>query len=285
MHRICIVTDSTAQFPNPTYLGHELVQVAPIHISIGHQTLTDRKDPKDYKHLVNQPDGQTPCVMIPDVESLGKLFLRLGSRYQNILVILHSSQLSPLVENARVAAEAVKNPDAIHIIDSQTIGAGLGLLVQTAAHICLHHHDPATISQMVRGTVPHIYTALFLPNLKALARSGYLDPDQAVVGEMLGFFPFYLLEPGRMVSIQKARTMRQLVDMTTEFVTEFDGLRHVALFQGYPPYEPEMRSLHERITKAFPNTPITEHYLSLSQVAMLGPRAIGAVVMQEPERS
>lgn len=283
MHRICIVTDSTAQFPNPTYQGYELVQVAPIRIIFGSQILADSKDPKEYKHLLDHPNGITPRLVIPSVESLGKLFLRLGKKYQSLLVILHSSQLSQLVENARTAADVVKNPDAIHIIDSQTIGAGLGLLVQSAAHICLHHTDPGIISQMVRGTVPQIYTALFLPNMKTLAHSGYLDPDQAMVGEMLGFYPFYLLEPGRMVSIQKARNMRQLLDMTTEFVTEFISLRHIALFQGYPPYEPEMRGLRERISKAFPNTPITEHHLSLSQVTMLGARAIGAVVMQEPE--
>lgn len=281
MSRSCIITDSSVYFSTLTYPGHELVTVLPIQVEVGDKAFNDSKDPKDIKIWYGNLDSHKPRLNIPGVGDFGRLFQRLSQSFDSIIVILHSGQLSLLSENARQAAQQVKHPDGIYIIDSQTIGAGLGVLVQAAAQSSIQQQDAASISQMLRGMLPHIYTVFFLPNFAYLANSGYLDPAQAVVGEMLGFFPFYVLESGRMVSIQKARNSRQLVEMLSEFVTEFTDLRYITLFQGYPPYEQEMRSLRERITKSFPETPVTEHHLSLSLLSLLGPRPLGVVVVEK----
>ncbi len=281
MSRSCIITDSSVYFPNLFYPGHELVTVLPLRVAVGDKSFNDSKDPRDLKLWHGSLDSHKPHLSIPSVEDFNHLFHRLGQSYDSIITILHSGQLSVSVENARQAAQQVKHPDGIYIIDSQTLGAGLGVVVQAAAQSSMQQLDAASISQMLRGMLPHIYTVFFLPNFAFLANSGYLDPAQAAVGEMLGFFPFYVLESGRMVSIQKARNSRQLVEMLSEFVTEFTDLRYITLFQGYPPYEQEMRSLRERITKSFPETPVTEHHLSLSLLSLLGPRPLGVVVVEK----
>jgi fatty acid-binding protein DegV len=100
---------------------------------------------------------------------------------------------------------------------------------------------------------------------------------------MLGIIPFYVMESGRLVSIQKARNMRQLVDMLFEFISEFSEIGHIALLQGYPPYEQEIRSLRERITNAYPEAHLTEHHQGLSLISLLGTHSIGLVVMEEVE--
>lgn len=283
MARICIVTDSSAFFPNPAFSGQDLVTIVPMHIRTGARILLDSQDPKDVEQWQRNRDGRITSLHIPSVDELQLIFTQLGQEHGSILAILHSSQLSSLVENARQAAFKAKNPNNIYIIDSHTLGAGLGLLVQAAAQRMATGMEPGFLSQIVRGLIPHIYTVFFLPNLSYLAQAGFLDPAQAVVSEMLGFSSFFVLESSRLVSIQKARNSRQLVDMLVEFVTEFADLHHIALFHGYPPYEQEMRSLGERISKVFPDTPISEHYLSLSLLSLLGPRILGLVAMESFE--
>jgi DegV family protein with EDD domain len=282
MPRSCVITDSSVYFPTPTYPGYELVTVMPLHVNVGDRSFTDSKDPRDLKNWYGYLNSHKPRLDIPSVEDFSRLYNYLSHTFDSIVAILHSNQLSPLIENARQAAQQVKHPNGIFVVDSQTLGAGLGVLVQAAAQCCMQQQDAASISQMLRGMLPHIYTVAFLPNFAYLADSGYLDPAQAVVGEMLGFFPFYVLESGRMVSVQKARNSRQLVEMLSEFVTEFTDLRHITLFQGYPPYEAEMRSLRERISKLYPETPLVEHHLSLSLLSLLGPRPLGVVVVEMP---
>jgi DegV family protein with EDD domain len=252
-----------------------------LQVELGKKTFIDSKDPKDLKNWYKGLDNQKPHLTIPSVEDISNLFLFLSQSHDSIIAILHSGQLSPLVENARRAAQFVKNPNGIFIIDSQTVGAGLGILVQAAAQASLQRQNAASISQMLRGMLPHIYTVFFLPNFPYLANAGYIDPAQAAVGEILGFYPFYVLESGRMVSIQKARNSRQLVEMLTEFVTEFEDIRYITLIQGYPPYEQEIRSLRERITKTYPETPLIEHHLSLSLLSLLGPRPLGVIVVEK----
>jgi fatty acid-binding protein DegV len=116
----------------------------------------------------------------------------------------------------------------------------------------------------VRGLIPHVYTIFCNQSLSYLQLSGQLDPAQALVGEMLGITPFFILENGRLTPVQKARSTRHLVDTFHEFITEFIHLKHIALLQGLPPFINEARALHERIQENFPTTPFSEHILGAS---------------------
>jgi len=259
----------------------------PIQIQVGSKSFPDSKDPRDQKKWFKSNASQKPKIIVPSVEDFSQIFMQCGQKHQSVLAILHSSELSLAVENAQKAAQIVKNSSTINVIDSQTTGAGLGLLVQAAAQAAAKYNgnevDADEVCNIIRGLVSHVYTVFFLPNLNTLADSGYLDPAQAIIGEMLGIIPFYVMESGKLVSIQKARNTRQLVDLLFEFVSEFTDLEHIALLQGYPPYEQEIRSLRDRISNAYPNVPLTEHHLSLSLISLLGSRSLGLVVMENIE--
>ena len=287
MSQLCIITDSSAHFPNPVYPGNSQVSIMPIQIQVGNRTYPDNKDPKDQRKWFKSNSSQKPKIIVPSVEDFSRIFLQCGQKHLSVLAILHSSQLSLAVENAQKAAQIVKNSSSINIIDSQTTGAGLGLLVQAAAQAASKYDDQdvdaEAVCNIIRGLIEHVYTVFFLPNLNTLADSGYLDPAQSVIGEMLGIIPFYVMESGKLVSIQKARNSRQLVDLLFEFVSEFNDLNHIAILQGYPPYEQEIRSLRDRISNAYPNVPLTEHHLSLSLLSLLGARSLGLVVMENIE--
>jgi DegV family protein with EDD domain len=280
MSQVCILTDSTAQFPVHLFPGSDLINVIPYHVQM--DRLAENHD-KDVKliHLpasvYSNPGLQVQC---PSVEEFGQMFINLGFRYREIVVILISAHLSPALENAQTAIEIAKCPAAIHLVDSQTTTVGLGLLVQAAASAAQQGLSGARISQLVRGLAPHVYTVFCLHNLSYLSRAGFIDPAQAVVGEMLDVVPFIILENGRLMPSQKVRGSRHLVDLLCEFVMEFNAVKHVALIQGMPPFDQEARLLRERLSGLYRTNSFSEHTLGVPLAALLGPRSLGLVVME-----
>jgi fatty acid-binding protein DegV len=92
--------------------------------------------------------------------------------------------------------------------------------------------------------------------------------------------PLFVLEQGQLIATQKARSSRHLVDCMHEFVGEFDSLEHIAVVQGVPPFEQEVRSLRERFSLEFGAIPVSEHTIGPSLASLLGPRSLGLFVME-----
>lgn len=280
MSQICILTDSTAQFISPVFPGHELVSLIPLRVQLGERPGSEGTETKTSHLPVTLEKGVIPILNPPSVEGFSQTFLTLGRKYREIVAILISSHLSSTIAQAQEAASAVKCGAMIHIIDSQTTAVGLGLLVQAAAEAAERGISGIKISRLVRSLIPRVYTVFCVQSLTYLACSGHLDPAQAIIGEMLGVTPFLILENGRLVPIQKVRSSRHLVDLLHEFISEFTNLKHVALLQGVPPFEQEVRNLRERINVGFPAMPLTEHTLNPALASIIGPRSLGVVVME-----
>ncbi len=280
MSQVCILTDSSAQFPVHLFPGSDLVNILPYHVQLNGAGEEAEKDIK----LVHLPASvyTKPGVQTrpPSVEEFSQMFMSLGYRYREIVAILISSHLSPAMENAQAAIEVAKCPAVVHLVDSQTTSVGLGLLVQAAAAAAEKGLSGNRISRLVRGLAPHVYTVFCLHNLSYLSRAGFIDPAQAMVGEILEVVPFFTLENGRLCPSQKVRGSRHLVDLLCEFVMEFTAVRHVALIQGSPPFDQEARLLRERLSGLYRSNSFSEHTFSIPLAAMLGPHSLGLVVME-----
>lgn len=279
MPNICILTDSTVQFPSPLFPGSEHVNLIPLQVRLADQVYLDGKELKVSNLPVSARADVRPEALPPSEDDFRQVFLSLGKRYNEIVVILVSPHLNPVIMSAQKAAHSVRSPASIHIIDSQTTAVGLGLLVQAAAEAVENGASSAEISRLVRGLLPRIYTVFCLQSVSYLYHSGHLDPAQAIVGEMLGVMPFFILEYGRLVPVQKIRNSRHLVDILHEFINEFGNLKHIALLHGAPPFEQEARSLRERINNDHPRVSLSEHTLGAALATILGPRSMGVVAM------
>jgi len=153
-------------------------------------------------------------------------------------------------------------------------------LVQEAAKAAADGVPGAEIVRIIRGLIPHIYCMLCIPGLTYLEKSDVLGLPQALVGEKLDLMPLFIMDSGKLLAVQKARSSRHLVDCLHEFVGEFAGLEHIAVMQGVPPYEQEVRSLRERFQLDFTDIPVSEHTISASLGTLLGPNTLGIFVKE-----
>ncbi len=158
---------------------------------------------------------------------------------------------------------------------------GLGLLVQAAAEAIANGQPAPVVERMVRSLIPHTYMMICTPGMSYMSYAGYVDPSQAFVGEMLGLMPIFTLEEGQISAVEKVRNARSLVDFMQEFICEFEELSHIAFIQGIPGLTHEARLMREHVQTCFPQTPFSEHSINLPLATLVGPRAVGLVVIEK----
>jgi DegV family protein with EDD domain len=278
-----IITDSSVQFTRHSFQGRNHIQIIPFHIELNGKLI--ESDPAFKVQQIPQSikNSNTIKLIPPSVNELVDVLTDLSRVATDIIVITLSSHLSPVWENLEQAAHAIRGKVRLQLIDSQTIGLGLGYLVQIAADMAATGKPPAEIEYQVRGRIPHIYSQFCLPNMTYLNRSGIMGYPQAVVGEMLTLMPIFSFEEGRLISVEKVRNPRHLLDNFQEFMDEFSELDYVAFMQSIPAMITEARALKEHSSLLFPKTPFSEHTINPVLAAMFGPHSVGIFAIENPE--
>lgn len=284
MSQTGIITDSTALFPTPSFAGHEHVQVLPMQLSINGRVYQEGEG-IEISHLpVSILSGSTPKFAPPPIEALQLTLDKMGKEHREIVILLLSRHLHPLVKQFYEAIDATHTSAMIQVLDSRTTAVGLGYLVQAAAGACQLGHSALDVTRLMRGLIPRVYMILCLSSLSYLRHAGHLDQAQALVGELLGIRPIFVLDNGQFSPVQKVGSTRNLIDTFHQFITEIGSLRHIALLRGAPGFKKESRFLRERIRMDFPTVPYTEHTLGPVLGTILGPRTLGLVAVEDQSK-
>jgi DegV family protein with EDD domain len=279
----CILTDSSAQFPQLSFSGRDRVRIVPLDIEYAGELHKEGAEIK-VANLEPYANSRTqPRIIPPSVETFRDLYLTLSRSYDNILVIVLSAQLSNVFDNAALAAQALQGARPIQVVNSQTTSVGLGLLVQAAAEMVEKGGTIVEAERLVRQMIPHIYTLVCSPSLSYMHYAGFLDHAQATLGEMLGIYPIFTLEEGRLTPLDKVRNYRYALEFFQEFLEEYDDLKHIALLQSSPGNVQESRTLRQFAQECFPHTSYTEHAMNVPFAMLFGPKAWSMIVAENPE--
>jgi DegV family protein with EDD domain len=269
MSNVCILTDGTAQYTQSSFPGQERVHVIPFRIQ--------NAACQDGKPL---PGGFTfPRQLIPpSSQDFIQYYAALNRVYDSILVLTLSSQLNPTMNYALSASDQINNGTALEVMDSQTTGIGLGMLVQFAAGAAHEGVALHEIERRLRANIPRVYMLYCIPELTYLAYSGLMDHSQALVAEMLEMLPIFNFEEGRLVPMEKVRTPRRLFEAFLDFLGEFENPSRIAL-AGNLPGGLRTKSLRQVVKDTFPGTLYSEHPVQQHLATLFGPHSIGLAVM------
>ncbi len=271
MSRVCILTDSTAQFTRTDFPGRAHVFVAPFDL----KPVARRGADSLPRRFSNQ------YLASPSPQDFWRLYQKLSREYDSILVLTLSSQLSPVTGHALSASSRFSNHAAVEVLDTRTTAAGLGWLVEEAAGAASAGEAAGAIVKQVRAVIPCIYSLFFIPDLNRLAEAGHLHPAQAVVAGMLGMLPIFTLEDGRLAPLEKVRSHRAVLECFEEFLDEFESPLRVALAHGIGRTTLQTRPLRQHIREAHPEAQFSEHAFPSHLEAMLGTQSIGMAIMQK----
>ena len=274
MRGVGIVTDASAQFLTPHFLGNERVHILPLPIEwegrryfAPDDNLTAALPPS----LMQHPH---PKIVFPTQAALVQQISALTKQYDGLLIVPMGSSLTDLFQHLAEAVAAIGQNYPIYLVDTQTTGVGLGWLVQAAAAEASRQADIFAILRHVRGMVSRVYTALCAQSLTYLDHSGFLEPSQAIVGELLALHPLFVLEEGRLAPLHKARSSRHLLDLMQEFTVEFAHLRAVAITHHPRYFRREAHNLHDRLVNISTSLPIRVAEMNTINTVLFGPRTL-----------
>ena len=280
-NKVRIVTDSSAQFIDPSIIQRYNITVVPLKIEIGSQVYRENLDIESDVFFRRVNESRTkPRLIAPEVETFADIYARLNRETDQILSIHLSRLMHPTWENAKAATQGLLGRCEFAIIDSKTTSVGLALLVEAAARLAEETRSLDQIVRTVRSMIERIYAIFYVESLDYLYKGGLVSESQSILGAMLGIKPFLTIEDGELITMEKVRTRPQAIDKLVEFVTEFADVEQLVILQNTPHITEQTRLLQERLSVEFSPRlfPVAVYKPSLG--TFVGPDATGIVVFE-----
>lgn len=283
MSRVRIVTDTSARLPDPGMWDHPLLTAAPFQLRGNHEQVTE--DPRKPLFVYHRffEGGDPPVTQDPTTEDLAQIYGTLFQETDQILSIHTAPAAAGSYANALNASERFLGRCDIQVVDSQTLSAGLGLLVDLAVRAAEDDQPLEEIVRLVRGMIPRLYMVFFLDDLMHLERQGLITRSQGILGNMLGVIAFLTMEDGRLIPMEKVRSRPRALEKLVEFVAEFTQLEHIALLQPTPETTEDASWVAERVEGLHPETPLTYADYGPTTATLVGANSLGVVVLESEE--
>jgi DegV family protein with EDD domain len=278
MPQVKIITDSSADL-SPEVAARLGITVLPVSIHFGNKTFRDGIDINATEFFDRLKHNSVFPTTSPPVPSLFEdTFAELMKQTDQIVAVHASSKLSQTFARAQRASSPLLGRAKIHVIDSQLVSVGLGMLVTAAAQAAESGANVDEVVRLVRGMIPRIYIAFFSDTLEYLERGGRIRKAQAILGGMLNIKPLLILEDGDIVALEKVRTRTKAVEKLVEFIIEFAHIERMVILHSTTPEDVNL--LIEQVNLALPNLDMKVELYGPALGTHLGPGALGVVVYE-----
>jgi len=274
---IHVVTDSTSDITTAEAkrLG---VTVVPLIVRFGEDQFRDGVELTSdgfYERLSS--DSNHPTTSQPSPDEFSSVYRSLLSEPEDSVLSIHiSSKLSGTLQSANVAAQQV-DPERIHLVDSETVSAGLQLLVLAALDDIAAGRDARSLAGAALERRNRVKIYVLLDTLMYLQRGGRIGRAQAFVGGLLNVKPLLTTEHGEVAPQARVRSRKKGVDMIIELVRERMPLQRLAAFHtGAPELIQELRSA---MSAAFPGTDIVVGQVGPVVGTYTGPGGLGVACL------
>lgn len=200
-----IIADSTCDLSKELIEKYE-ISVLPLHIVLGDKEYKDGLEinPDEIYQWsdTNKEAPKTSAASISDTIELYETFLK---DYDEIVCFSISGQMSTTVNVMRMAAEELDAEDKIHIIDSENLSTGGGLLIIEAALMAKEGKSGKEIVEYIEQVKPLVRASFIVDTLTFLHRGGRCSGVAALAGGALKLHPKIVVENGSMKPDKKYR--------------------------------------------------------------------------------
>lgn len=274
---VAIVTDSTACLPAELAMRRG-VRVVPLQVVIG--TTSYSEGPEATSRLVEQALRGRAALSTsrPPPAAFLEAFQAAAEAGHDGVVSVHlSAEMSGTYESALLAARDAPVP--VRVVDSRSLGMGLGYAVLSAAGAADAGgsvDDVAAAAEKRAGAAEVIF---YVDTLEYLRRGGRIGAAAALVGSALGMKPLLHLVEGHVAPLEKVRTSTRAISRLEELVRERVGDAEVDVAVHHLASPQRAQALADRLRFHLPNV----RDLHLSEVgavvgAHVGPGMLAVVV-------
>ncbi len=254
--KIAILTDTSAIFPLIPFAGQERL------------------------YILAAPGQNGIFPTSPCPEDFVRQYHQLETLFEAILVLAPASALLPVFESARLAARNYTGKIPILVLDSQHIGAALGILTKIACQAAQKNTSLTEIERQVRAAVPRLYHLVVASSPQNLSQYGLLATSAPLELNGPKLWPGYTLEEGQFQPFVQIRSRRHLLETFLEFIEEFNRPLEISFSRAK---ECGLRAATLRATSVefFPDTPFFESEFSPALSAFFGPASASITILDE----
>lgn len=180
-----IISDSTCDLC-PELLEKYDISILPLHILLGEEEYEDGLDISiEEIYAWVDKHKETPKTSTPSIDRAVELFEPYIKRGDEIVCFSISGSMSASGNIMRMATEQLNAEDRIHVIDSQNLSTGIGLLVVEAAAMAKAGKSAGEIVQRMEVLIPRVRASFVVDTLVYLHRGGRCSGLAAMTGSAL----------------------------------------------------------------------------------------------------
>lgn len=221
MAKIILSTDSACDLTKDIIEKYD-INVIPILVILGDKEFEDgiNIEPNNiYAHV--DKTGQLPKTAAPSIEIFKEYFLKLAKNGNTVLHISISSRISACYQNAKLAAQEVKN---VHIIDSYALSTGASLLILKAHDLIKSGKSIEEIILELEKVKFNVNTSFVIDRLEYLYKGGRCNGLALLGANLLKIHPMALMQNGYLKSFKKFKgSMKVVLSNYLDFLAENFG--------------------------------------------------------------
>jgi DegV family protein with EDD domain len=273
---VAVVTDSTAYLPAGLAERHGLT-VVPLRIAVGGAT-RDEGDISAAEAAQALKEWRPITTSRPAPERFAQVYETAASSGAGHIVSVHlSAALSGTVEAARLAARDAPVP--VTVIDSGTIGMGLGFAALAAAATAMSGGTAESAASAAVRRAELTRSLIYVDTLEHLRRGGRIGAAATLLGSALMVKPLLDIADGRIAPLEKVRTSSRALARLEELAVAEAGDRRVDLGVQHLFASTRAETLATRLRERIPH--VEDVYVGeVGPVigAHVGPGMLGVVV-------
>ncbi|XMB67200.1 DegV family protein [Mycoplasmatota bacterium zrk1] len=173
-----------------------------------------------YKKIESNPDVM-PKTAQPSTGSILEVFKKCREKgYEEILVITISSALSGIYQGSLIAADMIEDLK-VTVYDSKTVAYLEAYIAIEASRMISEGKSIDEVIPVLDYIQENARLVFAVPELKYLVKNGRLSNASGFIGSMMKIKPLLeLTRDGKVVSVEKIRTLKKAINRVVEKVLE-----------------------------------------------------------------
>lgn len=215
-----LITDSTADM-RPGVA--ERVRIVPLTVHFGEKEYVSGVDidPKRFYELLVESDT-LPTTSQPTPYAFEQAYREALEEAEEVVCITCSGKLSGTYQSAVIASEEFDGK--VHVVDSNTIAIGAGILVEYALQLVDKGYNAEEIAWKLLQKREDIRLLALVDTLEYLKKGGRLSATAAFAGGLLNIKPVITLTGGEIKVLGKARGSRQGNNLLVQEIENAGGV-------------------------------------------------------------
>jgi DegV family protein with EDD domain len=274
---VAVITDSTAYLPAEVVRG-TAIEVVPVQVVIGGRAY-DETDPEASPARVAEAlrAWQPVTTSRPSPERFRQAFTEAAEQGADAVVCATlSSRMSATFESAELAAKEVDIP--VHVVDSRTVGMGLGFAVLAGARLAGEGGGADEVASLIERRARASTSLFYVDTLEYLRRGGRIGAARAAMGQALQVKPILQILDGEVMPLERVRTSAKAIARLTELTLAATLGRSVEIAVQHLDAADRADALAATLAEALPHTRIVVCPLGAVVGAHTGPGIVASVI-------